>query len=412
MQYLSNWGASKKDGVYNGYQKFLNQYDIVAEIRGKQPVYTEFKDKHGNISNPATVIVQNIDAASPKPIGSFETSKEWQRTKDVTYSFTDRGIGLVDISFNNDSNSYGTEQDIYRPANTQDNTVFSRDYALTGDVTGLATAAIYVKDRLDNKEYYQVKVHNLDNTKPTIESCKVTNEASGQNMTTYLTVDKYNDFCKAIQKEGSGVNGFTIVRVNGDKSTVPPAPQNPAISKFKTQNKFAISESGWYFVYVKDRVDWISEPYPVYVDKAIRITYKPNGGAGVDQYQDTKQDLPTVIRGKLFSRTDYRFSGWNSNAAGTGTHYNSGGTYSFKNNTTLYAEWDSIYTLTVNPNGGKWLDSGEVTIKPGADSENVDTNPTNKWYDTQKDIKLGEGDKKIIPDPLKIGYNFRQWGIS
>lgn len=60
-------------------------------------------------------------------------------------------------------------------------------------------------------------------------------------------------------------------------------------------------------------------------NKKVTVTFNPNGGT-VSPTSTTKE---------------CSFVRWNTNAAGTGTSYNSGGTYSANANATLYAQWSS-----------------------------------------------------------------------
>ena len=65
MTPLTDWEPVVKNGYYNNFQKFYKQKDIVAEVKGIQPVYVQCKDKIGNISETIKVQVQNIDAVAP-----------------------------------------------------------------------------------------------------------------------------------------------------------------------------------------------------------------------------------------------------------------------------------------------------------------------------------------------------------
>ncbi|WP_459926012.1 InlB B-repeat-containing protein, partial [Desulfatiferula olefinivorans] len=52
------------------------------------------------------------------------------------------------------------------------------------------------------------------------------------------------------------------------------------------------------------------------------------------------------------ARTGHSFAGWNTATDGTGTHYESGGTYTGNAALTLYAEWTiDTYAVTYNTNG-------------------------------------------------------------
>lgn len=50
----------------------------------------------------------------------------------------------------------------------------------------------------------------------------------------------------------------------------------------------------------------------------------------------------TLDDGTGFSRTGYRFAGWNTRANGTGTHYPGGSSYTLSSDITLYAVWVAV----------------------------------------------------------------------
>jgi uncharacterized repeat protein (TIGR02543 family) len=70
-----------------------------------------------------------------------------------------------------------------------------------------------------------------------------------------------------------------------------------------------------------------------------------------------------------FTRAGYSFSGWNTNAGGTGTAYADGALYPFSANVTLYAQW----TALTNPPGDF------SKISPANSATGVATNPTLSW---------------------------------
>ncbi|WP_459925270.1 choice-of-anchor U domain-containing protein, partial [Desulfatiferula olefinivorans] len=57
------------------------------------------------------------------------------------------------------------------------------------------------------------------------------------------------------------------------------------------------------------------------------------------------------------ARTGHTFAGWNTATDGTGTHYESGGTYTGNAALTLYAEWTAIPHYMAKTNGD-WTDAG------------------------------------------------------
>lgn len=88
--------------------------------------------------------------------------------------------------------------------------------------------------------------------------------------------------------------------------------------------------------------------YAVYGDKAstVQLTYKANGGNGADI---TEIDIPnngkvTLLGADTFTRTGYRFTGWNTEANGTGTSFSAGASAHVDNlgsGNVLYAQWEA-----------------------------------------------------------------------
>lgn len=86
--------------------------------------------------------------------------------------------------------------------------------------------------------------------------------------------------------------------------------------------------------------------YAVYGDKAstVQLTYKANGGNGADitdaKIPNNKQ--VTLRDENTFTRTDYHFTGWNTEANGTGTSFSAGASARVDNlgsGNVLYAQW-------------------------------------------------------------------------
>ena len=83
------------------------------------------------------------------------------------------------------------------------------------------------------------------------------------------------------------------------------------------------------------------------------ITYAPNSANGGTSPADTTGNGTVTLASNsgTLTRVGYTFTGWNSAANGTGTHYATGASYSLTGNVTLYAEWTpNIYTITYDAN--------------------------------------------------------------
>ncbi|MFO7696217.1 MAG: InlB B-repeat-containing protein, partial [Anaerolineae bacterium] len=91
-----------------------------------------------------------------------------------------------------------------------------------------------------------------------------------------------------------------------------------------------------------------------------------NGGTGTMASQSA--NVPTPLTLNTFTRAGYTFSGWNTAAAGGGTAYADGATYSFAADLTLYAQWTALpmYTVIFDDNGGTGTMAPQLANVPTA----------------------------------------------
>ena len=91
---------------------------------------------------------------------------------------------------------------------------------------------------------------------------------------------------------------------------------------------------------------------PAYVSQ-YTLSFNGNGQNSGSTASMTKVYSTTVsLPANGFQKTGYNFVGWNTNAAGTGTNYQPGVSYTITQNVTLYANWSQItYPVTYNGNG-------------------------------------------------------------
>jgi len=86
------------------------------------------------------------------------------------------------------------------------------------------------------------------------------------------------------------------------------------------------------------------------------VSYNANGAtSGVVPASHSKThgiDLALATNSGNLAKTNHNFTGWNTAANGSGTHYEAGGTYITDSAVTLYAEWMSLGALNVTPTGG------------------------------------------------------------
>lgn len=231
--------------VNNGSWSYNFIPDIEADVNGKVFTITA-TDTLGN-SSQKTFTVYKTDKKMPIMTSATETTQNWSKTKNFTFTATDTGAGNVQIAFNN-TNDYALA--------TQSGSSYSRDYTFTGDVYGNVTAAVYFKDAVGNETTKFIKVYNLDNTKPTITNTSV----SVGKGTASITVTA-NDINTKLNASGSGVSEYGI-------STTEKEPTN-----WQTSNTLTVTKNGTYYIYAKDAVGNISSPYTITVNE-LTASYK------------------------------------------------------------------------------------------------------------------------------------------
>ena len=94
------------------------------------------------------------------------------------------------------------------------------------------------------------------------------------------------------------------------------------------------------------------------------ITFNANGGDGTMGAQTVKPNEETALTANTFTRADYDFAGWNTEAGGTGTAYADKANITTSENVTLYAQWalHKYHVRWLNWDGTV-LQEGDYTIK-------------------------------------------------
>ena len=74
-----------------------------------------------------------------------------------------------------------------------------------------------------------------------------------------------------------------------------------------------------------------------------KLTYNANGGKGKPVSAPGTPEGSVTVAKNVFTRSNYTFTGWNTQADGTGTAYKPGDTFTLTgNDTVLYAQWSKI----------------------------------------------------------------------
>jgi len=161
-----NAGTKYLDNVtvaVNEYNEWSYTFtpNIEVDAKGRTLIVTASDTVGNTTSEGVEKYIEKVDKKAPEPISSNSTSKNWTKTKEMTFLAKDEGSGNVEIAFN-DENSY--------KETTKDGTNYSKSYTFKGDVYGELKVAVYYKDQLGNASKQQVSIYNIDNTPPKINT--------------------------------------------------------------------------------------------------------------------------------------------------------------------------------------------------------------------------------------------------
>jgi len=116
------------------------------------------------------------------------------------------------------------------------------------------------------------------------------------------------------------------------------------------------------------------------------VTFSANGGSGSMTAQS--DNTTTALSANSFTRSGYTFSGWNTQANGSGTVYAGGASYGFGANVTLYAQWAaaSAPVVTLSPTSQVVETGNTATFNASASGSptpsvqwNVSSNGGSSW---------------------------------
>lgn len=103
--------------------------------------------------------------------------------------------------------------------------------------------------------------------------------------------------------------------------------------------------------------------YAVWKADTYAVSFNANGGSGAPSNQTKIYGSNLTLTIAQPTRSGYTFSKWDTKSDGTGTSYNSGGTYSANAAVTLYAIWTvNKFNITYNANGGTIADSQHAWV--------------------------------------------------
>ena len=127
--------------------------------------------------------------------------------------------------------------------------------------------------------------------------------------------------------------------------------------------------------------------------KEYTVTFNANGGSGSMESQTFEYGKAQKLNTNSYTKTGYNFTGWTTNADGTGTKYNNKQEISITSNITLYANWEENTSYVIN---NYPFDDDKKII----DQIDINTN----LDDYKKNIELSS-DYTIDIDYKEIGSN-------
>ena len=97
--------------------------------------------------------------------------------------------------------------------------------------------------------------------------------------------------------------------------------------------------------------------YATWTPITYTVVFDKNDGDGTMDGMTFTYDVAKQLTSNSFARTNYRFTGWNTKANGSGTSYSDGASVSNLTATqgetvTLYAQWEAVSYVSFNANGG------------------------------------------------------------
>ena len=109
------------------------------------------------------------------------------------------------------------------------------------------------------------------------------------------------------------------------------------------------------------------------------VSYDANGGSGAPLAQTKYHGISITLSTTAPTRSNYRFLGWSTSSSATSAEYQPGGSFTTNANTTLYAVWQAMYTISYDANGGTGAPSAQTKYE-GVALTLSSTSPTRTNY--------------------------------
>lgn len=286
--------------------------------------------------------------------------------------------------------------------------------AATSDEQKILSNLIFYMNQILFNMYYNVDYAAMDITPPTVPVIQSVN--SDYVFDSEDIGNNYKYYVEAYTKDGIAPENYIET-------------SNIADALVKTELK------GYYYIIDQNSQTVVTESNGTYIDKDnnkvspglqnivryLHVAAIDNGGnisatrtieipARLTISYDKNQDEATgtmtdqiinygqtaIIKTNEFSWVKHRFTNWNVSKDNSGQVFMPGDTVTYQAlapkygyNIIMYAQWEPLYKLEINPQSGEYLGNSQKQTY---------------W--------LGKDDEKIIDDATRIGYNFRGWTID
>ncbi len=164
--------------------------------------------------------------------------------------------------------------------------------------------------------------------------------------------------CEWTWTEYLGMGGYDVKGPNGNRIFLPeleigqPTPQliNTSLNRWSSsvrtgKNAYRLDGDGGYNVHYRCEGLFVRAVWGKTLPKFFILSFDANGGEGTMPARTFEVGVSQAIKANIFTRSGYTFTGWNTNADGSGTTYTDGQEITLSGDLILYAQW-KLFTPT------------------------------------------------------------------
>jgi uncharacterized repeat protein (TIGR02543 family) len=207
------------------------------------------------------------------------------------------------------------------------------------------------------------------------------------------------------------------VSVRNKNSTGSATPANPTKDNFSFEGWYTEKNGGGSEFTSSTSVTENKTVYAKWTIKQVTITYNANGGTETIPSQTINSGTSaTLASGNGLTRNGHTFSGWNTNASGTGTSYPAGTSHSFTASVILYAVWTPIpRTITFDGDGGSPTTQTRIVNSGSSFGVDAPLEPTKSGYAFDGWYTEGNGAGESFTSSTMVSANitvYAKWTLQ